>query len=161
MQMKFYEPSREKDRQEAWVLVRYLLFYMAYIFVLALSTYLMDNVFYWLGYGRIYPHENAILLYAFKFALFGYIAFPLSFGYNWIINQIMDYSILLRFALGISFSFIVGAWMDLKYQFGHYSGEQEQLKNVLAMILSGILVELLRSLVVSIRMRRTLRPPHV
>lgn len=151
--MKLYEPSRKKDKQEAWVIARYLLFYMAFIFVLAFSTDLLEHIFYWLGYGKVYPYANPTIQYAFEFVFLGFIAFPLSFGYNWLINQIMEYTIWLRFALGISFSLIVGANLDLSYEFGYYSGEHIQLKNVLAMVLSGILVELLRSLVVFIRIR--------
>lgn len=149
--MKLYEPSREKDKQEAWVIVRYLLFYMAYIFVLAFSTNLFDHIFHWLGYGTRYSFANPVSRYAIKFALLGYIAFPLAFGYNWLINQIMDQTIWLRFALGAAFSLIVGASIDLDYKFGHYRGGHIQLKNILAMVSSGVLVELLRSLVVYIR----------
>ncbi len=151
--MKLYESSREKDKQEARAIVRYLLFYMAFIFVLAFSTNLLDNTFYWLGYGTKYSSANPVSEYAVEYAILGFISFPLSFGYNWLINQIMDQTIWVRFALGISFSMIVGASLDLRYEFGHYSGEHIQLKNVLAMVLSGVLVELLRSLVVFIRLR--------
>lgn len=151
--MKFYERSREKDKQEAWVIVRYLLFYMAYIFVLAFSTHLLDQIFYWLGYGRIYPYPNPIIQYIGEYLFYGFLAFPLSFAYNWVINQIMGQTIWVRFALGISFSLIVGASLALDYRFGHYRGEYRQLKNLIAMLLSGFLVELLRSLVVFVRMR--------
>jgi hypothetical protein len=151
--MKLYERSREKDKREARTIARYLLFYMACIFVLAFSTNLLDHIFYWMGYGTKYPSANPVMEYAVEYAILGFISFPLSFGYNWLINQIMDQSIWLRFALGISFSMIVGSSLDLRYEFGYYSGEHIQLKNVLAMVVSGIFIELLRSLVVYIRMR--------
>jgi hypothetical protein len=151
--MKLYERSREKDKQEARTIPRYLLFYMSCIFVLAFSTNLLDHVFSWMGYGTKYPSANPVMEYAAEYVFLGFIAFPLSFGYNWLVNQVMDQTIWLRFALGISFSLIVGASLDLRYEFGYYSGGHMQLKNVLAMVVSGIFIELLRSLVVYMRMR--------
>ena len=97
----------EKDRRQAKVTIRYLLFYLAFIFVLSVVTYLFDLVFFSMYSGSIFNYPSNFLSYAILYMIMGFYIFPLSLVYNYIINHYVP-DVAARIILAVLFSLIRG-----------------------------------------------------
>lgn len=143
----------EKDKEQAKILIRYLLFYGCIITVLSLITYLMDLLFYYHYIGPIknyrYPPKQYFLFYVIG----GFMILPLSLMYNYLINKLPSGLKFKKVLFSILFMFIIGFLIKSNYRFGYYIGEYRVLKNLISMILSGIIIEIIRFYVVRYRYR--------
>jgi hypothetical protein len=148
--LRFSKEEIEKDRIITWKIIRYLLFYLACIVVLSIYSYLFDLIF-----GSKFNEKKLYytwLQYVVYYIIAGWIAFPLSFGYNYMINHVISPNYLWRIATGV-FSFVLFGFICTRgLKFGYYIGPYRELKNLLALALSGLSIELIRIIVIKIRL---------
>lgn len=143
----------EKDKREAKTIWRYLQFYGTVIFVLSFYSYLLDIIFYSIDYGSpdlyYYPVQ-----YIGYYVLAGYMVFPISLLYNYLINHSLPKNNEARLLAGIIGFTMVGWLLTIDFKFGYYIGEYRPLKNIIVIFLSGATVELLRILIVKRRLKK-------
>ena len=142
----------EKDKKFAKRMIQYLLFYAALVFVLSLTSYILDLVFYFISYG--YTPGYSPFQYIPYYVIYGYFIFPLALAYNYFVNHILPINVYARIMAGVFFCLMLGILLNIRYRFGEYIGEYRPLKNVIALIISGVLIELLRMWVVKERVKR-------
>lgn len=135
-------------------LIRYLLFYLAFIIVLSLFTYLLDLIFYGLYYDTTEKYRYNVVQYIRFYIIIGYLFFPLLVFYNYLINAFLPDQLLVRIIAGVLTSIALCFLISFDLQYGYYIGEHRALKNVLAFALTGLAIELLRYLVVLQRIRK-------
>lgn len=143
----------EKDKLNAKKIIRYLLFYGALIFVLSLTSYFFDLLFYAIDYGSVTVYRYSPFQYIPYFMIVGYMIFPLSFIYNYVINHFLRHT-FARIAAGCLTMIILGFLFGRNGTFGYYIGEYRQIKNLLALGCAGVFIELVRIWVVKIRMKK-------
>ena len=143
----------EKDRRQAKIMIRYLLFYLVYIFVLSVVTYLFDLLFFSLYSGSIFNYPGNFLSYTLLYMIMGFYIFPLSLVYNYMINRYVP-DTAGRIILGVLFTVIMGYCMQGTFNWGIYLGPYREIKNILALVCSGILIEVLRVVVVRYRLKK-------
>jgi hypothetical protein len=140
-------------RRQAKVMIRYLLFYLAFIFVLSVVTYFFDLLFFSIYSGSIFNYSGNFLSYAILYMIMGFYIFPLSLVYNYIINHYVP-DVAARIILAVLFSLIMGYLIRGSFHWGIYLGPNRALKNILALVCSGILIEVLRVVVVRFRLKK-------
>jgi hypothetical protein len=145
--------ATEKDRRQAKLMVRYLLFYLAYIFVLSVVTYLFDLLFFSMYSGSIFNYPGNFLSYTILYMIMGFYIFPLSLVYNYIINHYVP-NMAARIILAVLFTVIMGFYIRGTFNWGIYLGPYRELKNILALVCSGILIEVFRVWVVRYRLMK-------
>ena len=148
--------DKEKDKEQAYVIVRYLLFYCCLITVLSLVSYFLDLYFCRYDFGHECNYGYSAIQYFPYYIIIGFFIFPFSFIYNFLVNKLPQGFHFSKFIFGILLTLIIGYFMNHRYHFGYYIGEYRPLKNFIAMILSGILIEIIRFLVVRSRYRTRL-----
>jgi|SRR5215211_4306732 len=143
----------EKDRRQARVMIRYLLFYCAYIVVLSLTNYFLDLLFFEItrGSGANYWYRLAPIQYIPFFIIIGYFIFPLALAYNYFINNMVPEKKSTRVIIGLLAASFCGFLFTPNYRYGYYIGEYRELKNIIAIALSGVFIELMRIWVVGHR----------
>jgi hypothetical protein len=144
----------EKDRKAAKRIIQYMYFYFAVLTVLSLSSYVLDSVFHKVehsNFGQDYfsPFEGLGF-----FMFIGFWIFPLSFFYNFIININQPVNIGLRILICIAFLALAFYLIEHNYNFGYYIGKYRQIKNVITVLISSVLIELIRDRVVKRRIRK-------
>jgi len=139
----------EKDKKLAKRMIRYLLFYAALVLVLSLTSFILDLVFYSISYG--YTPSYSPFQYIPYYVIYGYLIFPLALLYNYFVNHILPVNEYARIMAGVFFCLMLGVLLNIRYRFGEYIGEYRPLKNLIALIVSGVLIELLRIWVVKER----------
>jgi hypothetical protein len=107
----------EKDRSQAKVTIRYLLFYLAFIFVLSVVTYLFDLVFFSMYSGSIFNYPGNFLSYTILYMIMGFYIFPLSLAYNYIINHYVP-DTGTRIILAVLFTVIMGFYIRGTFNWG-------------------------------------------
>lgn len=142
--------DKKRDKELAWVYVRYILFYLAFIFVLSLSTFTMDWIFSLL-YLKHGSFRTPVFQYVFFYMILGIGILPFSVLYNYIVNNLLPPHNIVRILGGTIIVLLFGALLSMGYDWGYYLGKNRVLKNIIAQALSGILVELLRIWVVKSR----------
>lgn len=143
----------EKEKRETKVIRRYLLFYLSVIFILSIYSYFFDLIFRSLvekTNDEIYYEWVQYIAY---YIIAGYFIFPFSMIYNYLINNIISKKIIIRIIAGMATSLLFGALLNGYYEFGYYIGEYRPLKNILALLFTGVTVELIRIVVIRYRQR--------
>jgi hypothetical protein len=134
--------------------VRYLQFYLAVIYFLSLYSYILDYVFYKIDYGTFSTYHQNIGYYILVFILYYcYFTVPFVLIYNYAINNWVPEHRTIRLLAGLFAglfigSFIGGSGVGLSI----YIGQYRWLKHLLVFSLTGITVELVRILVVRLRL---------
>ena len=141
----------DNDKQQANVIIRYLLFYCCLITVLSLTSYILDLFFYRYDYGSATKYHYTPLQYFPYYMIIGYFIFPFSFIYNYLAHKLPPGFNLSKIIFSLLFMLIIGFLMNPRYRFGYYIGEYRVLKNFILMILSGIFLETIRFYVVQNR----------
>ena len=124
-------------------------------------SYLLDLVFYKIDYGSMVGIRHHPIEYMGYYMIMGFWLFPTTLMYNYIINYHMPINMFVRMLACIILLLIFCGTIDERFHFGYYIGKYRFLKNIIAIIVTGILVELLRNWVVSIRMGNRRRKPEM
>ena len=141
----------EKDKKEAKKILRYLLFYFSVIFILSIVSYLFDLALYLRNNNTTGGLWYGPLQYIPFYMIIGYMIFPLSFIYNYFINNFLPEKNYMRILAGLFAAIFFGFFLSHDFIFGYYIGKYRQLKNILALGVSGVCVEFLRIWVVSFK----------
>ncbi len=149
-QMLNFTGYSEKEKKDGWIWIRYLLFYLSYLSILSLISSVLDNILYdWLF--KRGDRSNGVVAYFLFYLIMGYIIFPVSIAYNYFINNLVPKKNLVRLILGPVAALLAGFFLTIDFDFGSYINEYRELKNIVAVVLSGFLVEVLRIFVVHLR----------
>ncbi|MFL5741351.1 MAG: hypothetical protein ACJ75B_14095 [Flavisolibacter sp.] len=85
----------------------------------------------------------------------------MSLLYNYFINRLVLptdlVTITMRMMFAAWFLLIMGLFIDHRFSYGYYLGPYRELKNMIALFLSGIFIELLRMQIVKVRMKNSER----
>ena len=145
--------DHENDKKQAKILIRYLLFYCCLITVMSFVSFASDIIFIKIYHGADYHAVQSPFLYTLYYMILGYMIFPVSLLYNYVINHLPNI-LFLRMLLGIYAALLFGFFINERYLFGFYIGEYRVAKNVFAMVISGVLVEVIRFYVVQYRQKK-------
>ena len=134
--------------------VRYLQFYLSVIYFLSLYSYILDYVFYKIDYGNFSTYHQNIGYYILVFILYYcYFTVPFVLLYNYAINNWVPEHKTIRLFAGLFAGLLIGSFVCGKgVGLSIYIGEYRWLKHLLVFSLTGITVELMRILVVRLRL---------
>ena len=138
----------DNDKQQANILIRYLLFYCCLITVLSLTSYILDHFFSHYDYGSESNYRETPLQYFPYYMIIGYFILPLSLIYNYLANKFPPGFSYGKIIFSLFLMIIIGFLMNPRYRFGYYIGEYRVVKNFIVLILSGFFIEIIRFYVV-------------
>jgi hypothetical protein len=147
------EIKKENQNYVSRVVTRYVLFYCCVITVLSFVSYILDLFFFHYDFGDKYVYRDNPLTYYLHYIIMGYFILPLSLTYNYQINKLPAGLTFKKIIFSVLFTLTIGYLLNRRYHFGYYIGEFRVLKNIIAMILSGIIIEIIRFYVVRNRYR--------
>lgn len=135
---------QEKNRKDAKVIIRYVLFFLSIIFFLSLFSFLGD--LYYLGIQG----KTSFGYYVIIYSVYSIPLSPLIIIYNIFINNLIN-NHFARILFGIIVSFYFGWLLSKNFNFGLYIGQYVKTKNIMTVCLTGVSIELLRYFIVRYR----------
>jgi hypothetical protein len=149
------ENSSTKDIETFKGYIRYLLFYLSVVYFLAMYSYILDLIFYKVDYGTLRRYNYSVMGYIIVFLINPfYITLPVTLLYNYAINNLLPVQKKIRLLIGLCVGISIGTFIGGRgVGLSFYIGEYRWLKHLLVFALTGVSVELMRILVVKLRMR--------
>jgi len=118
----------------------------------SLYSYSFDLIFHKMEYKGTARYIGAMGGYLLAYFVFFYISLPIALFYNSVVNILLK-----RPQIRIIFGIICGAIMGYAYNgLSYYIGEHRRLKNLIAMVLVGLSLEILRVIIVRRREHKKL-----
>lgn len=135
------------------IIKRYWLFYAAVGFFYGIYSYLFDLLFCYIDYGSNchYRYPVGFMFYAFTLLIYHFFfTFPIAIFYNSFLNYYFKDINKYRYFVGFFIGLMIGYSVH-ESGFSLYIGEYRALKNVIVFALTGLAVEILRTIVVKKR----------
>lgn len=137
------------------VFKRYLLFYLAVGSLYGIFSFIFDLLFCQIDYGVKchYDYPLSFIFYALTLLFYYFpISLPISMFYNSFVNfKISNYK-LRRYGFGLLFGLCVG-YIAHRNGWSFYIGQFRHLKNIIVFGLTGLSIEILRTIIVKRRYR--------
>jgi hypothetical protein len=127
--------------------LRYFLFYLSVAYFYGLYSYILDLYFY----------RGSPIDYIIHFIVtYGIFTIPISMGYNAFINNYFTRPNYKTILCGLAVGLIIGTSIGRK-GISYYIGEYRSVKQIIVFGLMGLSIEIMRRIVVNIRMEKNKR----
>jgi hypothetical protein len=138
--------------------LRYFLFYLSVAYFYGLYSYILDQLLFKITPSSdYYFYRRSPIDYIIHFIVtYGIFTIPISMGYNAFINNYFTRPNYKTILCGLAVGLIIGTSIGRK-GISYYIGEYRSVKQIIVFGLMGLSIEIMRRIVVNIRMEKNKR----